>query len=110
MRETDLVSKKKITDQKAEIESLRQDKILLKERIQKEMEENGRREEALQEKLRETNLVSKKKIADQKAEIETLRQDKTLLKERFQTLQVLIEEIKHGKLWKIFDLIRESEK
>ena len=85
LRETDLVSKRKITDQKAEIESLRQDKILLKERIQKEMEENGRREEAL-------------------------RQDKTLLKEHFQTLQVLVEEIKHGKLWKIFDLIREVEK
>ena len=85
LRETDLVSKRKITDQKAEIESLRQDKILLKERIQKEMEENERREEAL-------------------------RQDKTLLKEHFQTLQVLVEEIKHGKLWKIFDLIREVEK
>lgn len=85
LRETDLVSKRKITDQKAEIESLQQDKILLKERIQKEMEENGRREEAL-------------------------RQDKTLLKEHFQTLQVLVEEIKHGKLWKIFDLIREVEK
>ena len=85
LRETDLVSKRKITDQKAEIESLRQDKILLKERIQKEMEESGRREEAL-------------------------RQDKTLLKEHFQTLQVLVEEIKHGKLWKIFDLIREVEK
>ena len=49
------------------------------------MEENGRREEAL-------------------------RQDKTLLKEHFQTLLVLVEEIKHGKLWKIFDLIREVEK
>ena len=85
LRETDLVSKRKITDQKAEIESLRQDKILLKERIQKEIEENGKREEAL-------------------------RQDKTLLKEHFQTLQVLVEEIKHGKLWKIFDLIREVEK
>ena len=41
---------------------------------------------------------------------EALRQDKTLLKEHFQTLQVLVEEIKHGKLWKIFDLIREVEK
>ena len=39
------------------------------QKLQKEMEENGRREEAL-------------------------RQDKTLLKEHFQTLQVLVEEIK----------------
>lgn len=78
--------------------------------FQKEMVESGKREEALQEKLKETVLVSRKRIIAQKNELEILQQDKTFLKERFQTLHMLVEEIKHGKLWKIFDLIREAEK